>query len=104
MSKNVARSLKSPRLTVLTIRVTPRACKNQITQVMSDGTIKISLTAPPVEGKANISLIKFLAEILQIPVASIEITAGASGRNKIVSIAGLEADVAHQRIANSISK
>jgi hypothetical protein len=104
MGKDAARQLKNPRGTVLVVHVSPRASKNQITQIMSDGTVKISLTAPPVEGKANISLTKFLAEILQVPVTSIKITSGASGRIKLVSINGLDADVVHQRIDDSFSK
>ena len=42
----------------LPVRVTPRASKNEIVEVLSDQTVKIRLTAPPVEGKANVELIK----------------------------------------------
>jgi len=74
----------------ITIRVTPRAKKNQITEIMSDGTIKIHLTAPPLEGKANAALIEFLADILKVPRKNIEIVAGKRGRNKIVSILDMD--------------
>lgn len=75
----------------LAIRVTPRASRNEIAAVLNDGTIRIRLTAPPVEGKANKALIKFLAKILNISPSRIEIVAGETGRDKLVSI--LDADM-----------
>jgi uncharacterized protein (TIGR00251 family) len=104
MDKSSARLLNNTTGVTLAIRVTPRASKNQVAQIMADGTIKITLTAPPVEGKANTALAKFLAEILQVPISSIEIIAGASGRSKLVSISGLDAEVANQRIVDSLAK
>jgi uncharacterized protein (TIGR00251 family) len=82
----------------LAIRVIPRARKTEISEIMSDGTIKIKVTAPPVDGKANQALVDFLAKILDIPPSNIEIIAGETGRNKLVSILGMDADTAHQRI------
>lgn len=76
----------------IAIRVTPRASKNEIVQVMGDGTIKIRLTAPPVEGKANKALIKFLADIFDVPKSRIEIVAGHTGRDKLISILDADAD------------
>ena len=84
--------------TALAIRVTPRANKNEITQVLSDGTIKITLAASPVQGKANLALIKFLAEILDISPANVEIIAGDKGNNKIVSIYGIDSDQVNKRL------
>jgi len=104
MDKPPARFSNNTKGAALAIRVTPRARKNQVAQIMADGTIKITLTAPPVEGKANTALVKFLAEILQVPVNSIDIVAGASGRSKLVSISGLDAEVANQRIVDSLAK
>lgn len=82
----------------LAIRVTPRASKNEISQVFSDGTVKVRLTAPPVEGQANEALLKFLAEVLEIPPTKMEIVAGATGRDKLVSILDLDAETVHERI------
>ena len=75
--------------TIITIRVIPRAKKSEISQVLADGTIKIRLTAPPVEGKANQALIRFLAEVFEISASRIEIISGGKGRKKIILIEGI---------------
>jgi len=49
----------------ISVRIQPRASKNGLSR-MSDGSLKISLTAPPVDGAANEALIKFLAETLGV--------------------------------------
>ncbi len=82
----------------LAIRVTPRASHNEIVEVLSDGTIKVRLTAPPVEGKANQALIDFLARVLDVPPSAIEVVAGATGRDKLVSIEDMDTETAHSRI------
>jgi uncharacterized protein (TIGR00251 family) len=86
----------------LAIRVTPRARKTEISEILSDGTIKIRLTAPPVDGKANQALVDFLAKILDIHSSNIEIIAGETGRNKLVSILGMDAETAQQRILSQL--
>ena len=75
--------------TIITIRVIPRAKKSEISQVLDDGTIKIRLTAPPVEGKANQALVRFLADVFDISPSNIEIISGVKGRKKIVLIEGI---------------
>lgn len=87
----------------IAIRVTPRAPKNEIVQVMGDGTIKIRLTAPPVDGKANKELIKFLSEVLDVPKSKIEIIAGKTSRDKLISILDEDADVVQKKILKSIN-
>jgi hypothetical protein len=82
----------------IAVRVTPRARRNEIIGVMRNGTIKIRLTAPPVEGKANEALIKFLADLVGVARSKIDIVAGASGRDKLVSVMDMDADTLHQRI------
>lgn len=82
----------------LAIRVTPRSGKNEITGILDDGTIKVRLAAPPVDGKANAALIEFLAEILDIAPSKIEIISGAAGRDKLVSILDMDADTATEKI------
>lgn len=75
--------------TIITVRVIPRAKKSEISQVLADGTIKIRLTAPPVEGKANQALNRFLAEVFEISASRIEIISGGKGRKKIILIEGI---------------
>lgn len=86
----------------LTIRVTPRARRNEIVEILSDLTVKIRLTAPPVEGKANKALIEFLSEVLGISKSKIEIIAGDTGRDKIVSILEANSDDIHSKLLDHI--
>ena len=87
----------------LAIRVTARASRNEISEILSDGTVKIRLTAPPVEGKANQALIEFLADVLEVPRARIEIVPGTTGKDKLVSILDLDAETVHERILKKLS-
>jgi uncharacterized protein (TIGR00251 family) len=80
----------------------PRSSKNEIAGIMDDGTVKIRLTAPPVEGQANIALIRYLADLLGVPQGNIEIVAGQTGRNKLVTIIGLDAPTVQKLILKSI--
>ena len=86
----------------LAIRITPLASRNEIVGVTSDGTIKIHIAAPPVEGRANEVLIKFLADILDVPKSRVEIVAGLSGRDKLVSILDMDVRVAHRKIIEQL--
>jgi uncharacterized protein len=87
----------------IALRVTPRASKNEIVEVLNDGTVKIHLTAPPVEGKANEALLKFLAEILDVPISRLDIVAGAGGRDKLVAVTDMDATMLHKKIVEHIS-
>jgi uncharacterized protein (TIGR00251 family) len=72
------------------VKVHPRARKNAITGVVSDA-LKLALTAPPVEGRANEACIAHLAEFLNVPRSSVTIAAGESSRQKLIRVAGLSA-------------
>jgi uncharacterized protein (TIGR00251 family) len=74
----------------LSVRVHPGARKNGVTGVHADA-LKIALTAPPVDGKANEALIDFLAETMHLPRARVSLVAGATSRSKIVRITGKSA-------------
>jgi uncharacterized protein (TIGR00251 family) len=82
----------------LTIRVTPRARKTEIGGVLEDGTVRVRIAAPPVEGKANKALVAYLADILGVRKNRIEIVAGERGLDKIVSVEGMAAADVEERI------
>ena len=64
--------------------------------------MKIQLTAAPVDGQANEKLIELLAKTLRVSKSSIEIVAGASGRDKLISIVGIDAATLHSRILKTL--
>ena len=71
----------------LPVRVHPGAKHNAITGT-HDGALKISLTTPPTDGRANTALIVFLSERLHVPRAYIELLTGATSRSKTLRILG----------------
>lgn len=79
------------------VHVIPRAKKNEIVGRMGNA-IKVRLTAPPVEGKANEALIAFLAEKLDVRKSAIEIVAGLTSRDKMVCVLGLSPDEVNKRL------
>jgi uncharacterized protein len=72
------------------VKVHPRTKKNAITGEAGEA-LKLALTAPPVEGRANEACIAFFAEVLNVPRSSVTIAAGESSRNKVVRVRGLSA-------------
>ena len=74
----------------LAVRVHPGARKNSVTGIHAEA-VKIALTAPPVDGKANESLTAFLADMLRLPRARIAIVAGLTSRTKTLRITGKSA-------------
>jgi uncharacterized protein (TIGR00251 family) len=84
----------------LAVRVTPRASKNEIVDILSDGTVKVHLTAPPVEGKANEALLKFLSKVLDVPLTRLDVVAGATGRDKLISVIDMDASTLHKKIVS----
>lgn len=82
----------------LAVRVTPRASRNEIVGLLDDGTIKVRIAAPPSDNEANEALINFLSEVLGVSKSRLDIVAGVSGRDKLISIMDMDAETAHQRI------
>jgi uncharacterized protein len=83
------------------VKVQPRAHKNAITGSVGNA-LKLSLTAPPVDGRANQAVIEFLAELLEIPRSSVTIASGETSRNKVVRIAGLSQQAVKAKLAKEI--
>jgi uncharacterized protein (TIGR00251 family) len=79
------------------IKIHPRAKKNAITGKVGDA-LKISLTAPPVDGKANEACIEFFAKLLKVPRSSVTIASGLSSRNKVIRVADISGDEVRMRL------
>ncbi len=79
------------------IRVHPRAKKNAITGEVGDA-LKVALTAPPVDGKANDACIEFFAKLLNVPRSSVTIASGHTSRNKVIRVDGLTSQQARERL------
>jgi len=79
------------------VRVQPRARKNAITGELG-GALKLALTAPPIDGKANQSCTEFLAKLLKVPRSSVTIAAGQTSRNKVIRVDGLSAEEVRRRL------
>jgi hypothetical protein len=83
------------------IKVHPRARKNSVTGTIGNA-LKLALTAPPVEGKANQAVIEFFAELFAIPRSSITIASGETSRNKVVRVSGISRPDVEQRLAEAL--
>ena len=81
----------------LPVRVHPGAKRNAVTGT-HDGAVKISLTTPPTDGRANEALIAFLAERLDVPRARIALVSGQTSRSKVLRITGLSAAEVESRL------
>jgi uncharacterized protein (TIGR00251 family) len=70
----------------LDIRLQPRASRDEIVGVQADGRVKIRITAPPVDGKANAHLVRYVATVFDVPRAAVTLVSGQTGRNKRLRI------------------
>nr|WP_320010645.1 DUF167 domain-containing protein [uncultured Desulfobulbus sp.] len=73
----------------LRLHVQPRASSNGIAGLQGD-LLKLRLTTPPVDGKANKAVIAFLAKLLKLPKSAVTLKSGHQSRNKTVIIEGVE--------------
>ena len=89
----------SPAGVSFAVKVHPRAKKNAITGKVGDA-LKVALTAPPVDGKANDACIEFFAKLLNVPRSSVTIAAGQTSRNKVIRLAGLTAQQVRERLGD----
>jgi uncharacterized protein (TIGR00251 family) len=79
------------------VKVHPRGKKNAITGEFG-GALKLSLTSPPVDGRANEACIEFFAKLLMVPRSSVTIASGQASRQKVIRVAGLSAREVRARI------
>ena len=89
----------TPEGLTLRVRVQPRASRDALAGER-EGALVVRLTAPPVEGRANEALARFLGRALGVPPSAVRVVRGASGRDKLVAVAGLTAAAARERLAS----
>ena len=82
----------------LSIRVTPRSSQSKVA-IQPDGTLKVWVNAPPVEGAANTAVCEILAKQLKVPKGRIMIVAGDTSRTKLVRIQGLSTEEILEKLA-----
>jgi len=75
----------------LTLHVQPGAKHSEIAGLHGEA-LKIRLAAPPVEGRANEALLKFIAELFAVPLRQVELKQGAQSRHKLVAVSGSNVD------------
>ena len=85
--------------TTFAVKIHPRAKNNAITGQVGDA-LKVALTAPPIDGKANQACIEFFAKLLNVPRSSVTIAAGQTSRNKVIRVAGLTAQQVRERLGD----
>jgi len=83
---------------VLPVLVRPGARRDEIVGVR-EGVLNVSISAPPVEGKANAACRRLLADILRLPVSRVEIIAGAHARRKRIRIRDTDLNAVKARLA-----
>ncbi len=81
----------------LRVRVQPRASRDALSGER-EGALVVRLTAPPVEGAANEALARLLGKALGVAPSAVRVVRGASGRNKVVRVAGLDPATARERL------
>jgi len=83
----------------LRVRVQPRASRDELSGER-EGALVVRLTAPPVEGAANEALSRFLGKALGVAPSAVRVVSGTTGRNKVVSVAGLDAATVRERLSS----
>ncbi|MEE8466600.1 MAG: DUF167 domain-containing protein [Dehalococcoidia bacterium] len=82
---------------ILKVRVQPKASRNQVLGY-DEGTLRLRVTAPPIDGKANAGVIALLAKTLGVSKSKLQIVQGQSSRNKAVSVETLTEQEVRRRV------
>jgi len=82
----------------ISVRLTPRASRDEIAG-WRDDVLRVRVTAPPVEGKANDALARLLAKALDVPKSRVGVVTGTASRDKTVAIDGLTLDEVRARLS-----
>lgn len=82
---------------IVELHVVPGSKKTQVSG-LHDNRLKIKISSPPVEGKANAEIIEFFARLFDIPKRQVEIVRGELGRSKTIALTGITSQIFHSKI------
>jgi uncharacterized protein (TIGR00251 family) len=88
---------------VISVIVAPRSSTNRI-EIDAEGTIRVRLTAPPVDGAANASLLKFMAKVLGVPRTNLSVITGSQSRHKRLLAEGTGVETAWARLSRAAGR
>ena len=86
--------------TTIVVKIQPNASQNKVVR-FEDGVLYLRIAAPPVKGKANQELIKFLSDRLQVNRSNLTIGKGVTAKRKLIVVKGLTQDQVMKRISES---
>jgi uncharacterized protein (TIGR00251 family) len=87
---------------LLIVRVQPGASRTEVKALLSDGSIRVRLRAPPVEGRANAELVMLLCQFFKVPASSVRIVRGLTSRQKSIVIEGMTKADAAEIVARTL--
>lgn len=87
------------KLARISVQVQPNSKKNEIVK-FEDSVLKVKISAPPVEGKANKELIGFISDLLKISKGSITVEKGLKSKRKGIVVEGLTQDEVSSRLSS----
>jgi uncharacterized protein (TIGR00251 family) len=104
----VANTLRDhPNGCTLAVRIQPGAKKTAITGIYGEGdsaALKVAVQAPPIEGRANDSLVAFFAELFGLPRSAVVISHGKASRSKLVALQGMTAVESQAKLRATLEK
>lgn len=76
----------------VTVRLQPRASRDEILGWNEEDVLRVRVQAPPVDGAANAALVRLLAKAIGVPKSRVTLVSGATARNKIIEVDGISVD------------
>jgi uncharacterized protein len=84
------------------LKVSPGAKSTEIKGLYREGAIRLSVVAPPTEGKANAEVERYLAHLFSVPRSDVAVVKGASSRDKLAFVRGAEAGAVREGVGNLV--
>ncbi len=93
--------MSKPEFNGLTLRVLPNARTTRV-ELADDGTLRLRLQAPAVDGKANQALLRYLADRLHVPRNAVQLLSGEHHRTKVIAVAGWRPEMIREKLLAAV--